>query len=232
MKLLRRLESQGILYLPRKRGNTKNTYKHPVITDKTRPRAEVVGGLSDIGSIRLKVIKEKEETELFNEYISRYHYLGYKKPFGCHLRYFVESSNAVLGCLLFSGAAKALRKRDQWIGWSEQERLRNLGFIVNNARFLIFDWVKVRYLASHVLGRAARQIRDDWEQRWGYRPVLLESFVDPQYFKGTCYHASNFEYLGMTSGQGLVRKGKSYQTSPKKIFIRPLLNNFRLVLCS
>jgi len=232
LKLLMRLESQGILRLPHKRATSTKTCKQPEITDRTKPQAEVAAGLSVIEPVRLKVVKEKEEAEVFNEYVSRYHYLGYKKPFGCHLRYFVESGGMVLGCLLFSGAAKALIKRDQWIGWSQPERLRNLGFVVNNGRFLIFDWVKVRCLASHVLGQTVRRIREDWQQRWGYRPVLLESFVDPKYFDGTCYRAANFEYLGMTSGQGLVRRDKRYQTSPKKIFVRPLVNNFRLVLCS
>lgn len=232
LKLLKRLEDRGILRLPDKRGTPKMTFKAPEITDRTAPQAEVSGKLSGIGPVMLRVIKQRQEAEIFNEYVSRYHYLGYKKPFGCHLRYFAESQGTVLGCLLFSGAAKALRKRDQWIGWSQQERLRNLGFVVNNGRFLIFDWVNVRYLASHVLGQAIRRIRRDWQQRWGYRPVLLESFVDPRYFEGSCYRAANFEYLGMTSGQGLVRKAKSYQTSPKKIFVRPLVNNFRLILCS
>lgn len=232
MKLLKRLESQGVIQLPGKRENSSRSCKQPVITDRTESQGQIVGRLSDIGPVRLRVVREKEEAELFNEYVSRYHYLGYRKPFGCHIRYFVESGRAVLGCMLFSGAAKALRERDRWIGWSEHERLRNLGFIVNNGRFLLFPWVKVRYLASHVLSKAVRRIRGDWHKRWGYGPVLLESFVDPRYFEGTCYRAASFQYLGMTTGQGLVREGKSYQTSPKRIFVRPLVNNFRSVLCS
>jgi hypothetical protein len=112
------------------------------------------------------------------------------------------------------------------------ERLRNLGYVVNNGRFLIFPWVKVRYLASHVLGQVVKVLGRHWQQRWRYRPVLLESFVDPQYFDGTCYRAANFEYLGMTTGMGLVRKGKRYTTSPKKIFVYPLVDNFRQILCA
>jgi hypothetical protein len=137
-----------------------------------------------------------------------------------------------LGCLLFSGAAKAITPRDQWIGWSSNERLRNLGFVVNNNRFLIFPWVKVRYLASHVLGKVVRVLAQDWQKRWNYQPVLLETFVDPQYFAGTCYQAANFKYLGMTSGMGLLRQGKSYTTTPKKIFVYPLVDNFQQVLSS
>jgi hypothetical protein len=107
-----------------------------------------------------------------------------------------------------------------------------LGFVVNNTRFVILPWVRVKNLSSHALGQAARRIRKDWEERWSYGPVLLETFVDPRLFEGTCYKAANWEYLGMTTGEGLVRKGKSYRTSPKKIFIKPLREDFRNVLCS
>lgn len=232
MKLLERLENQGLIRLPEKRSCSQMRYKQPVITDRTCPQARIEGTLSDIGPIRLTVIHDKEDAALFNEYLSRYHYLGYKKPFGCYLRYFIEGAGSILGCMLFSGAAKALRSRDQWIGWSCNDRLKNLGFIVNNQRFLIFPWVRVRYLASHALGKVVRVLRRHWQERWNYQPVLLETFVDPQYFDGTCYHAANFRHIGMTRGIGLVRKGKQYKTSPKKIFVYPLVDNFRQVLCS
>ena len=104
--------------------------------------------------------------------------------------------------------------------------------MVNNSRFLIFPWVKVKYLASHALGKAVRRIGDDWQQRWGYRPVVVETFVDPERYAGTCYRAANWRYLGDTSGIGLARIGKSYTSSPKKIFVLPLVSDFRTVLCS
>lgn len=189
-KLLQRLESQHLIRLPAKDESSAiriSKPKQPVASDKTRPQKEVSGTLSDIGPIGIRVAQDKEEVSLFNEYLHRYHYLGYKRPFGCHLRYFIEVQGAILGCLLFSGAAKALTSRDQWIGWNVNERLKNLGFVINNSRFLIFPWVKIRYLASHVLGKAVRGLVQDWEERWEYRPALLETFVDPQYFEGTCY---------------------------------------------
>lgn len=208
LKLLIRLEAQGLIRLPDKRGNLRKSCKQPVATDATRFRKPIVGKLEDIAPVSVRVITEKEETSLFNEYLSRYHYLGYKRPFGYHLRYFVESRETILGCMLFSGASKAMRARDQWIGWGANERLRNLSYVVNNGRFLIFPWVHVRHLASHALGKVLRELGQHWQQRWGYRPVLVESFVDPQYFDGTCYRAANFQYLGMSSGKGLVREGK------------------------
>jgi len=209
LKLLERLEEQGVIHLPEKKTSMRKACKRPVPTTRTDPRKQLTGTLSDIGPVRLRVIKEKEEKALFNEYIDRYHYLGCKQPFGYHLRYLVENQENILGCLLFSGAAKALRPRDEWIGRDVNERLQNLSFIVNNDRFLIFPWVKVKNLASCALGMATRVIERHFQERWNYRPVLLETFVDPQYFNGTCYRAANFQYLGMTSGQGLVRKGKN-----------------------
>jgi hypothetical protein len=232
LKLLKRLEAQGLIQLPDRRGSLRKTCKPLTATGATQAQEPIMGKLSDIGPVSLRVVTEKEGTTLFNEYLSRYHYLGYKQPFGYHLRYFVENRDSILGCMLFSGAAKAIRARDQWIGWGANERLRNLGYVVNNARFLIFPWVKVRYLASHALGKAVRELGQNWQQRWGYRPVLLESFVDPQYFNGTCYRAANFHHIGMSSGIGLVRQDKHYTTSPKKIFVYPLVENFREVLCS
>ncbi len=233
MKLLKTLEARGLIKLPGKADAGCKRHKQPVVNNTVVLAQETVEGkLGNIGPIKLRVVIGKEETAIFNEYLRRYHYLGYKRPFGCFLRYFVEGPRSILGCMLFSGAAKALKSRDQWIGWSTNERLRNQGFVVNNGRFLIFPWVRVKYLASHALGRVVRVLGQDWQQQWGYRPVLLETFVDPQYYDGTCYRASNFKYLGMTSGAGLVRKGKTYTTSPKKIFVYPLVDNFRQILCS
>jgi hypothetical protein len=136
-----------------------------------------------------------------------------------------------LGCLLFAGAAKALRVRDRWIGWAKDHRLSNLTWVINNSRFLIFPWVGVKNLASHILGQVARHISDDWQQRWGYSPVLMETFIDPGHFAGSCYKASNWQYLGMTTGKGFVRNGKGYRTSPKMIFVKPLAKDFRSLLC-
>jgi len=115
--------------------------------------------------------------------------------------------------------------------WSSNQRLRNLPWVINNTRFLIMPWVKVPCLASHILGRINRQISDDWYKRWGYHPLLMETFVDPDKYNGTCYKASKWHNIGRTTGCGLVRTGKTYTTSPKLIFTRPLVKNFRKQLC-
>jgi hypothetical protein len=160
------------------------------------------------------LVRDRNEEVLWNRYVERYHPLGYKKPFGYFARYFIESAEHRLGCILLSGAAKALRARERWIGWNDRQRLANLPSVANNSRFLIFPLVEVANLASHVLGQLARQVGTDWEARWGYRPLLLESFVDPTCFRGSCYRAAGWTLLGRTSGEGLVRPGKQYRTRP------------------
>ena len=234
IKLLEKLECKALIRLPAKRERyRRNQSPKPILlTNRTARRADVTGNLKDIGQVSVEVVPDRESTGLWNEYVSRYHYLGYKQPFGYFLRYFVESEQGLLGCLLFAGAAKALRVRDRWIGWAKDPRLSNLTWVINNSRFLIFPWVGVKNLASHILGQVARRISDDWQQRWGYSPVLMETFIDPGHFAGSCYKAANWQYLGMTTGKGLVRKGKGYRTSPKMIFVKPLAKDFRSLLCS
>lgn len=129
-------------------------------------------------------------------------------------------------------ASRRITVRDQWIGWTAEQRLRNLPWVVNNTRFLILPWVRVRHLASHVLGMVARQVADDWYQRWGYRPLLMETFVDPARFSGTCYRAAGWKELGRTTGEGLIRPGRSYSATPKLVFVRSLDRGFRAKLCS
>ena len=232
MRLLEKLEVRGVLKLPSKREQANRRQGGISFTGRTEPHAEMVGRLRDVEPVVLQIAGGKEATGLWNEYLSRYHYLGYKKPFGCCLRYFIQSAQGVLGCVLFSGAAKALRARDRWIGWTEQQRLRNLAWVINNSRFLIFPWVRIKNLASHVLGQIEKQIGQDWEQHWGYRPLLMETFVDPRHYEGSCYKGANWHCLGQTTGEGLVRQRKIYTTSPKKIFVKPLVKDFRTLLCS
>lgn len=140
LKLLEKLEASGFVRLPEKREEyqRKGSGKVISLTSRTDGRPEIVGNFRELGSVRVEVVKEKEPTGLWNEYVSRYHYLGYKKPFGCFLRYFVLSEKGLLGCILFAGVSKALRIRDRWIGWTERQRLRNLAWVINNTRFLIF----------------------------------------------------------------------------------------------
>jgi hypothetical protein len=235
-KLLHRLEEQGNIRLPAKQ----QRYSHPasrgvsapVLSSRTAAQPPLNISLKALGAVRLVPLSDKADQALWNEYVQRYHYLGYKRPFGYRQRYFIEAGPHRLGCVLLSGASRALGARDRWIGWDQRQRMKNLPWVLNNSRFLLFPWVQVPNLASHVLGQLARRAGDDWQQRWGYRPVLLETFVDPQRFQGSCYCAAGWERLGRTTGEGLVRAGRQYQTRPKLILAKPLQADFRRLLCS
>jgi hypothetical protein len=235
-KLLARMEEAGELRLPSLQKNKSHPGPRSCAPRRASARSDpavpLVGSLSELDAVHLRLASGAEEENLWNEHVERYHPLGYKKPFGYWARYFIESGGHWLGCILLSGATKALTARDRWIGWSDRQRLANLPWVVNNSRYLIFPWVEVANLASHALGQLARRVADDWEVRWGYRPLLLETFVDPAHFKGSCYRAAGWALLGRTSGEGLVRPGKHYRTSPKLIFAKPLQADFRRLLCS
>jgi len=176
-------------------------------------------------------VEKKDQRDLWYEYIDRYHYLGYQLPFGAQLRYFIETGKeqkTILGCLQFSSPAWKMAPRDRWIQWNNEQRKRNLQKVINNSRFLILPWVRVKNLASSVLALAARVVPDDWHSCYGYRPVLMETLVERMRFKGTCYKAANWVYVGTTTGRGRMdRRHKRHGMVPKKIYLYPLAARFR-----
>lgn len=234
LTLLDKLEAAGQVQLPSKHLEKRRpgALAPPEWTFRSEPRSMMSGELAAVRPVQLEIVAGREETRLWNEFVDRYHGLGFKRPFGCTMRYFICSKRGRLGCLLMAGAAKSIGVRDRWIGWTEQQRLRNLPWVVNNTRFLIFPWVRIRHLASHALGQLARRVREDWQERWGYRPVLMETFVDPAHYQGVSYRAAGWTLLGQTTGEGLRRPGRQYSTTPKRIYTRPLVRDFREQLCS
>ena len=234
LKVLEEWEHKGLLRLPGKRRMTRWSTDQAcgaVPTQRTNPGAPRVGELSEVSSVWLEVVQGRDRSHLWNEYVDRYHYLGYRQPFGCFLRYFILSQAGLLGCVLMAGAAKAIQARDQWIGWDKQRRQQNLPWVINNTRLLIFPWVRIRQLGSHVLGQLARGVREDWQQRWGYGPLLMETFVDPARFSGTCYRAAGWIELARTTGRGLQRAGHVYKSTPKIIYVKALSDDFQERLC-
>ena len=196
-KLLERLEKQGLLELPAKRGRGRGSTEQSgapeaAIKEATSPGSLMESDLAAMRPVKLERVEGREETALWNAFVERYHFFGFKRPFGCSLRYFITSSRGRLGCLLVASGARALRERDEWIGWTAQQRSSNLPYVINNSRFLLFPWVRVPPLASHVLGQLARQIRADWQARWNYQPALLETFVEQPRHRGTCYLAADW----------------------------------------
>ncbi len=178
----------------------------------------------------LGLVANAEERALWRELVARYHYLGHKVAFGAHLRYLVWMSNPrreLCGCVQFSSAARWLQARDGFIGWDDATRQKNLPRVVNNSRFLILPWLSIKGLASHVLSLAARVVVDDWEEAYGVRPVLLETFVERERYEGTCYLAANWVEVGVTSGRGRMDRHKRKAEAVKTCLVYPLVREFR-----
>jgi hypothetical protein len=228
--LLEKLEANGVVSLPARQARQQQQRRVPQL-DKDTPRTPIEAALSTLMPIRLEPVGSSgPDREQWKGYLQTYHYLGYRQPVGPHRGYFIVSQPGQqrLGCLLFSAsAAWALAPRDRWIGWDLQHRTKLLPLVLSNDRFLIFPWVDVPHLASHALSLATRQIGEDWVRAFGYRPVLIETFVDPTYFAGTSYRAANWQFLGLTQGRGRLAPDQQCRTSKKEIFVYPLQSDWQ-----
>ena len=226
-QMLERLSSQGRLSLPELRRTKPRGPQAVRQTARSDPQAEMGGSAGPYEPLRLQLLEGEGagDSALFREYLDRYHYQHYRVPFGAHVRYLVRSEHSperVLACLLWTSPAWKLAERDRWIGWSAEQRARNLQFIVNHSRFLILPWVRVKGLASKILSHCARQLPADWEKRYGYRPLLLETLVETERFRGTCYQAANWIHLGATQGRGRMDRYHETKGTPKMLFVYPL----------
>lgn len=229
LTLLEALEEYGVITLPPKRARKPQVRRVPSFEE--HPASPPVEGPLDLVTpITLRMVTTQKDRERWKAYLQTYHYLGYKHPFGAHLGYLIVSEplQQELGCFVFAAsAAWALAPRDQWIGWDKKHREKLLQLILSNDRFLIFPWVKVPHLASHALSLATNRIADDWVHLHGYRPSLIETFVDPIRFSGTCYRAANWQCLGQTQGRGRDDPQKEYPETKKDIYVYPLQTNWR-----
>jgi len=190
--------------------------------------------LRELGGVELIRVRSRESntSRLWNALMGRYHYLGCGPLCGAQMRYLIKSpSYGWLGGLSFSGAAWRVEARDRWIGWSDAARKKHLGKVVCNSRFLILPEVKVPNLASHVLSLSAKRLSGDWFERYGFEPVLLETFVERDRFVGTCYRAANWEHVGSTCGRGRQDRERMNSVPVKDVYLLPLRKNARQVLC-
>lgn len=226
---LEKLDQKGIISLPECRSKYANKGMANIPrTPKAESQPAIRAKLNKLSSISLVRVKSREQRQLWYEYIDRYHYLGYRLPFGAQLRYFIQSGADILGCFQFSSPAWKMAPRDRWIGWGDETRKVNLQKIINNSRFLILPWVKVKNLASTALSLAVKNVPDDWLGQFGCRPVLMETLVDSSRFKGTCYRAANFVHVGETTGRGRMdRDNKRRGMAVKDIYVYPLAPRFR-----
>lgn len=231
IKLLEILEEEGIIKLLQRKRKYKSIGREKKSVGIELPEQEpIIREVGDFGRIELIIVKTSPELKRWRGYIDKYHILGDKKVFGSQLHYFIKAGDQEVGCIQFSASSWALAPRDQWIGWDVEDRKKRLHLIINNSRFLIFPWVKVRNLASRALSLAVKQIQSDWLKQYCYEPVLLETFVDLEKFQGTCYKASNWIYLGETAGRGRMDRHHKNAVSRKAIYVYPLKKDFRAYL--
>jgi Domain of unknown function (DUF4338) len=231
-QLLERLQAEGFLQLPDLRKLGGQGPRRADVSGACCEPAAIECAASECEPLELALVEGPAESRRWREQVERYHYLGCCVPFGAHLRYWVRNRERELACLLWTSPAWKMQARDEWIGWSDEQRRHNLQAIVNNGRFLILPWVRVKGLASKVLARSARQMPGDWETQYGYRPLLLETLVDAKRFRGTCYRAANWIHVGQTVGRGRMdREHKAHGQSVKDIYLCLLVRDVRQRLC-
>ena len=228
---LLRMQNDGHIKLPPPVRNCRNGTIHRRRTSAGEPQAPRAIAVSCFCELQFEQVKTKGDSYLWNEYIDRYHYLGYKPLPGAQLRYFVKLQEAIVALFGFRAAAWKTAPRDHFIGWGKEQREKNIHLVVNNARFLILPWISSDNLASRLLSMVAKRIADDWQNQYKYRPVLLETFVE-QSFRGTCYRAANWLNVGHTKGLGKVYWGRKVDVPIKDIFLYPLKQTFRQMLIS
>jgi len=229
-----KLEAKGLIELPSVRTRMRRAHRNPY-PEVTPPDAvPITAQFSDISPVSINLISSGSYNHgCFASYLIQHHYLGFNRTVGEHLEYLVRDAHGRdLACVLFGSAAWKCAARDSWIGWDATTRQKNLNFTTNNTRFLILPWVRVPHLASHILGRIMRRLRHDWIQRYGHPVHLVETFVEQDRFKGTCYKAANWLQLGQTQGRSRQDRNNNLSVPVKDILAYPLCNDFRDKLCA
>jgi hypothetical protein len=230
--LLLMLERAGQIELPPVRrlirGQCRTQRRRPeaVLTDTT----PLALPLQELGSIEIQPVRRTVDEPLFNGLMEAHHYLGYEQPVGEHLKYLVWAQGRPIAALAWSSAPRHLGSRDRYIGWSAAARRRNIRFVAYNTRFLILPWVRVPHLASHILGKVARTLSQDWQRMYGHPVYFAETFIDPGRFRGTCYRAANWQLLGLTTGRGKDDQTNKPNRPIKEVLGLPLTPRFRELL--
>lgn len=226
-----RMHNDGLITLPPPLRGNGNGRSRPRLTSASDPRELISLPAGSLGELVYHAVKTPEDSSLWNELIERHHYLGYKPLPGAQIRYLVFGGSHLLAALGFGASAWKVGARDRFIGWPPDQRIRNLHLVVNNARFLILPWIKSHNLASRIIAAAERRLPGDWQARYSYEPVLLETFVERDRFRGTCYRAANWIHVGETQGRGKLDRRNLFSLPVKDVLVRPLRPDFREKLC-
>lgn len=226
--LLLMLHRAGEIALPPIRFKTLNPFVRratppPMLIDTMA----IAGALKELQPIELQQVRRTGDEPLFNSLMEQHHYLKYEQPVGEHLKYLAWAQGRPIACLAWSSAPRHLGGRDRYIGWNAEARRRNIRFIAYNTRFLILPWVRVPHLASHILGRMAAVLSDDWQRMYRHPIYFAETFIDPGRFRGTCYRAANWQLLGLTTGRGKNDQTNKPNRPIKESLGLPLTPRFR-----
>jgi uncharacterized protein DUF4338 len=237
---LRDMVCRGLLLMMERAGQITlppvSYVRHNPLATRARPVTAWVDAtpiedrLRNLQPLEFEPVRRTARESLFNSLIEEHHYLGYEQPVGEHLKYLVWAQGRPVACLAWASAPRHLGSRDCYIGWSAEARRRNIRFLAYNTRYLILPWVRVEHLASHILGRMAARISDDWQRMYGHPIYFLETFIDPERFRGTCYRAANWVLLGKTTGRGKQSNSYVPNRSIKEVLGYPLNSNFRDLL--
>jgi hypothetical protein len=226
-----RMQADGLIKLPASQIPKPRRRAQFVATPATAEQPLLVAAVHELPSLSLRIVDGRgEASRLWNEYVARYHYLGYTSMSGSQIRYSVYAGDRLVALLSFGASAWKLADRERFIGWTHEQRQKNLQLVVNNARFLILPWIQSKGLASKILAMAARRLPLDWLARYGYRPVMLETFVESPRHKGTCYKAANWQLVGRTVGRGKKSTDHQQVLPTKDIWLYPLRRDFTTVL--
>jgi hypothetical protein len=222
-----RMERDGLLQLPPPLKGNGNGHRRPRLTPASDPQEPLTAPVGRLGELVFRCVETRQDSSLWNELVERHHYLGYQPLPGAQIRYLIARGDDLLAAVGFGASAWKVAPRDRFIGWTLEQRRDHLHQVVDNARFLILPWIHSPNLASHLLARLARRLPQDWERRYGYAPVLLETFVEHERFRGTCYRAANWIHVGQTQGRGKLDRYKRFAVPVKDVFLLPLRRDFR-----
>lgn len=225
---LRKLEQHGYIQLPPRQTRKNGVCVQQPLIPMLHEKEPIRGELKEYYPLEIRRVERGYELNLFKYYISAYHYLGWSGTVGENLKYIVlDKGEHVLSCVMFGASAWKVAPRDRLIGWDAATRKKNLSLISNNNRFLILPWVEIKHLASYILGRICRRIVGDFINKYNHPVYLLETFVEKDRFKGTCYQAANWKYVGDTQGRGKLDSKKEYKLPLKSIWLYPLTESYR-----
>ena len=232
--MMLKLEKLGLLILPARRQapSVRNPEKNGISVEYDQSPIEC--SLRDLQPLTITRVEHGTYfNDVFSSLLCNYHYLGYKGYVGENMKYLIhDQADHVLSCLLFGSSAWSVQSRDVFIGWTAEQRRRNLALVTNNMRFLIVPWVRVSCLASHILSQVSRLISHDWLERYGHPIYMLETFVQQDRFVGSCYKAANWIYVGQTTGRSRNSRSKKPQVPIKDVYVYPLVSTFQKKLIS